>query len=69
MIPGAGASFHIRAGIIDTGYSWHTDLKQTKFLSVRMQAVCFSIERDAIGSVNLLEQLSQPAIGCNKARS
>ena len=28
---------------------WHTDLKQTKFLAIRMQAVGFCIKRDAIG--------------------
>jgi hypothetical protein len=57
VIPGVGRSFHIRAGIIDAGYSWHTDLKQTKFLTIRMQAICLSIDGDTIDCVNLLKQL------------
>ena len=48
------------------GRGRRTDLKQTKFLPVRMQAVCLNIDGNAIGSLDLLEQLSQPGIGRNK---
>ena len=30
----------------------HADLKQTKFLPIGMQAVCFCIDRDAIGAID-----------------
>src|SRR6184192_571155 len=33
-----------------------------------MQAVGFGIERDAIGRVDLLQQLRQPGIACNNVR-
>src|SRR5437667_10862422 len=33
-----------------------------------MQAVGFGIERDAIGRVDLLQQLRQPGIACNNIR-
>lgn len=47
---------------------WNADLNQAKFLPIRMQAVGFGIERDAIDSVDLLQQLRQPGIGCNNIR-
>jgi hypothetical protein len=57
VIPGVRYNFHIRAGIIDSGYSWHTDLKQTKFLPIRMQTVRLGIDGHTIDRVNLLKQL------------
>jgi hypothetical protein len=57
VIPGVRRTFHIRAGIVDAGYTWHTDLKQTKFLTIRMQAICLSIDGDTIDRGSLLKQL------------
>ena len=48
------------------GRGRRTDLNQAKFLPVRMQAVCLNIDGNAIGSLDLLEQLSQPGIGRDK---
>ena len=52
------------AASVDCGR--HTNLEQTKFLAVRMQAVRLGVDGNAIGIANFLERLSQLGLARNK---